>query len=216
MPIKIGLVDDHSLLRDLLATTINQYEDCRVVLQAKNGMEMISKLAEIPQPDIVIMDLDMDEMDGFAAAEWLFKNRPEIFILILTMYNSAIAMIRLLPWGIRGFLKKSIHPEELIRAIRAIVRTGDFYNSPEAAGIYKYVVPGDPKGLQVSVVLTDSEWKFLQLAGNDISYKEIATEMHVSPKTVENYRDSLFMKFNVKSRPALVAFALRSGLMRLQ
>jgi two-component system invasion response regulator UvrY len=101
------LADDHTLLRDALANLINTFEDFRVVATAGNGRELVTAIANGSKPDLVILDLNMPLMDGFETAKWLQENHPEVNSLILTMYDSEIALIRLLQVGVKGFLKKT-------------------------------------------------------------------------------------------------------------
>ena len=120
--IKIALVDDHTLLRDSLASVINSFENCKVTLLANDGKELIDKLAIGNAPDIIFLDINMPNMDGYETALWLRKNNPTIIVLILTMYDTDLVLIKLLQHGVRGFLKKDILPEELNIAIQAVLK----------------------------------------------------------------------------------------------
>src|SRR2546423_4254582 len=103
--IKIALADDHVLLRNALANLINNFTDCSVVIQANNGKELIRQVKEGVFPDIVLLDLNMPELDGHETASLLQENYPEIHVLMLTMYDSELSLIRLLQAGVKGFLK---------------------------------------------------------------------------------------------------------------
>src|SRR5580704_6426316 len=127
--IKIGLVDDHILIRDALATVINNFENCMVNLLAIHGLEMIEQLSTGNIPDLIILDLNMPQMDGYETAKWLQNNCPKTPVLILTMYDSEFALIRLLKFGVRGFLKKDIHPKELQFAIESTMTNGYYYSN---------------------------------------------------------------------------------------
>ncbi len=111
---KVLLADDHILLRDALAVLINSFAECKVIAVAGNGIEVQKKIQEGNMPDLVLLDLNMPEMDGYESARWLQGNHPEIKIITLTMYDSEIALIRLLQIGVRGFLKKR-HPSIRIK-----------------------------------------------------------------------------------------------------
>src|SRR5690242_9620881 len=118
--IKVALVDDHVLLRDALASLIENFENCHVIYQVSNGKEMIEAIdTREEKPDVVIMDLNMPEMDGYQTAKWLHRNHPGILVLMLTMYDSEIMLVRMLQTGVKGFLKKDIHPAELQFAIQS-------------------------------------------------------------------------------------------------
>src|SRR6478672_9807881 len=124
----VMLADDHILLRDALATLINSFDDYTVCGLANDGDDLLNQLNNGVKPDIILLDLNMPVLDGFDAARWIHANRPEIKILTLTMYDSEIALIRLLQIGVRGFLKKDIHPKELFNALQSVSKEGYYYS----------------------------------------------------------------------------------------
>src|SRR6478735_2443449 len=127
------LADDHILLRNALAALINTFPDFRVMNMAGDGTEVIKTIESGHVPDIAILDLNMPKMDGYDTARWLYDTHPKIKTLILTMYDSEIALIRLLQVGVRGFLKKDVHPEELKNALVSVAKDG-FYYSHQTTG----------------------------------------------------------------------------------
>ncbi|MFI5154482.1 MAG: response regulator [Chitinophagales bacterium] len=214
--IKIALVDDHILLRDALAAVVNGFDDCKISLLASHGQELIEKLKSETQADLVILDLNMPQFDGYETAKWLRLNRPDIYVLILTMYDSEIALIQLLQAGVRGFLKKDIHPAELQFAIQSVMHTGYYYSHNTAGRLVSlFKNDGLKKNSGSTINLGRNELEFLKLASTDMTYKEIALQMNLSPRTVENYRDSLFLKLNVKSRIGMAIYAIRCGIVTL-
>jgi two-component system, NarL family, invasion response regulator UvrY len=211
-PVKIALVDDHNLIRDALAFVINNFENCKVICVASNGVEFIEKLQPHELPDLVILDLNMPKMDGYEVTKWLRNNYPDIYVLILTMYDSELSLLRLLQWGARGFLKKDIHPDELKNAIELTIKTGYYYSNNAAGKMVNMLKNGELNTPLVNtIILSEHELAFLKLASTDKTYKEIAMEMNISPRTIDNYRDSLFLKLNVKSRVGLVVYAIKNG-----
>ena len=114
------MADDHVLLRNALAKLIAGFENCKIVLEVDNGRELMGQIKATDLPDVILLDLNMPGMDGFETAAWLHKHYPSIHILMLTMYDSDQALIRLLQFGVKGFLKKDIHPSELRFAIRSV------------------------------------------------------------------------------------------------
>ncbi len=155
----------------------------------------------------------MPIMDGYETAKWLAKQHPDIKIIILTMYDSEIALIRLLQVGVNGFLKKDIHPDELKIALLTIA-AGEYYYSNHStvklASLFRKKTD-NPLSLE-NAILTDKEIEFLKLASTDITYKEIAQAMHLTPRNIENYRDALFSKLEVQSRIGLVIYAVKNGI----
>jgi two-component system, NarL family, invasion response regulator UvrY len=209
LPYKIILADDHILLRDALASLINNFDAFTVTAVAGNGQEVIQALANGCQADIALMDLNMPQMDGYETAKWLAHQHPGIKIIILTMYDSEIALIRLLKAGVHGFLKKDIHPDELKNALLTVA-AGEYYYSNHTtvkiASLFR-----KPSGLQKST-LSDIEIEFLKLASTDMTYKEIAQALGMTPRHVDTYRDVLFTKLDVKSRVGLAIYAVKNGI----
>jgi len=206
---KLILADDHILLRDALSNLINNFEEFTVIAKAANGTEVIQEIENGYRADIVLMDLNMPEMDGYETAKWLTLHRPEIKIIILTMYDSEIALIRLLQAGVNGFLKKDIHPAELRNALLTVA-SGDYYYSNHTtvkiASLFR-----NQSSLERSI-LNEAEIEFLKLACTDMTYKEIAQSMRMTPRNIDAYRDSLFTKLNVRSRVGLVIYGIKNGI----
>jgi DNA-binding NarL/FixJ family response regulator len=211
--IKVALADDHILLRTALAGLIENFENCKVVCQANDGTELIKYVEEHAPPDVILLDLNMPNMDGYDTAVWLKNNMPNINILMLTMYDSEMLLIRLLKAGVRGFLKKDIHPTELKLAINTVVETGYYYSyhtTGKLANLFRLGKDNYP--LFEDAVLSDQEMHFLQLACTEMTYKEIALAMKLNPRGVDSLRDYLFAKLDVKSRVGLALLAIRKGL----
>jgi two-component system, NarL family, invasion response regulator UvrY len=214
--IKIAMVDDHALLRNALASLINSFENCKVIYEASNGKELISKIQAQTTPDIVLLDLNMPLMDGFETASWLRDNLPQVHVLMLTMYDSELVLIRLLQAGVKGFLKKDIAPTELNFAIKSVMQSGYYYSTETAgrlANLFRNST-GDSLRLQ-NAMFKDKEIEFLKLACTDLTYKEIAQSMGITPRVIDSLRDELFIKLDVKSRVGLAMVAIRNGIVTL-
>jgi two-component system, NarL family, invasion response regulator UvrY len=211
--INIAMVDDHVLLRNALASLINSFDNCHVLHQSGNGTELVEQLKRGAVPHIVLLDLNMPRMDGYETALWLQEHHSDVRVLMLTMYDSELTLIRLLQAGVKGFLKKDIHPAELKFALQAVMEAG-YYYSAHTAGKLANLFRGDKKEtlrLQ-QALLTEQEVQFLKLACTDMTYKEIAQRMHLTPRTVDILRDGLFQKLEVKSRVGLAMVTLRNGI----
>ena len=143
---------------------------------------------------------------------WMQKNHPNVHVLMLTMYDSELSLIRLLQAGAKGFLKKDIHPDELKFAIQSVMQSG-YYYSNHTTGKLVNLFRNQPEGnisLQ-KAMLTDQEVEFLKLACTDLTYKEVAQRMGLNPRSVDSLRDQLFTKLDVKSRVGLAMVAIRHG-----
>lgn len=211
--IKVALADDHVLLRNALAALINNFDECNVINQSNNGKEMITAVAEGNIPHVAILDLNMPVMNGFETAEWMHKNFPQVHVLMLTMYDSELSLIRLLQTGVKGFLKKDIHPSELKFAILSVVQSGYYYSNHttgKLANLFRNNKEGN-MNLQ-NVLLSEQDVVFLKLACSDLTYKEIAEKMDLNPRSIDTLRDHLFVKLDVKSRVGLAMVAIRNGI----
>lgn len=210
---KVILADDHVLLRDALATLIDSFEECKIIAVASNGKELVKLIGSGKIPDIVVLDLNMPEMDGYETAGWVQKHFPTIKILILTMYDSEIALIRLLQVGVRGFLKKDIHPFELKNALLSVAADGYYYahNTTGKLASFFQKNHGNKSSIE-KAMLTEHDIEFLKMASTDMTYKEIAQAMNITPRAIDGYRDSLFDKLDVKSRVGLAIYAVKNGI----
>lgn len=212
--IKVAMADDHLLLRNALASLIDSFGDCKVIYHAGTGKELIEKISIGPVPHVVILDLNMPEMDGYETAEWMQQNLPETHVLMLTMYDSELSLIRLLQIGVKGFLKKDVHPDELKFAIHSVMLSGYYYSNHTTGKLVNlFRNKADRFNSVQKAMLSDDEIRFLKFTCSDLTYKEIAQKMDLNPRSVDTLRDQLFIKLDVKSRVGLVMVAIRNGIM---
>lgn len=213
---KIVLVDDHSLLRNGLAELVKS-QGHTVLFEADNGKDYLTKLDKKNLPDIVLMDINMPEMDGFETANWIKANHPEIKVLALSMYDNETSIIRMLKCGAKGYILKDSEPAELKAAIHALMDKG-FYYSDLVSGKLMHAInklDDESDGLKSLAPLNDRETEFLKLACSELTYKEIADKMFVSPRTIDGYRDALFEKLQLKTRVGLVLYAIKNGIVNV-
>lgn len=207
--ISIALVDDHRLFRNALATLINNYDGCTVIIEARNGNELVKTITAGVIPDVVLLDLNMPEMDGYETAGWIQAKYPQIYVLMLTMYDTELTMIRLLQSGVRGFLKKDVTPSELRFAINSVVQCGYYYTNTTTGKLINLFRKSEEQSAMMKSILSDTELRFLRLVCSERTYKEIANEMNLNPRAVDNIRDNLFERLEVRSRVGLVMYAIR-------
>jgi DNA-binding NarL/FixJ family response regulator len=212
--IKVAMVDDHVLLRNALSSLINNSGKCKVIFEASNGKELIAQLENKNFPNVVILDVNMPEMNGHETAAYLQQHFPEIKVLMLTMYDSDLALIRLLKAGVKGFMKKDIHPNELLAAIESVHEFGYYYSaqtSSKLAGLFR-----NSQDQQLDkVMLTEIEIDFLKYACSELTYKEIAGNLKMNPRAIDGMRDNLFTKLDVKSRVGLAMYAIKHGVVSI-
>jgi DNA-binding NarL/FixJ family response regulator len=213
---KIILADDHVLLRDALAGLIDNFDEFTVIAKVANGIELTDTISAGTKPDILLMDLNMPKMDGYDTARWIAKHHRDVKMVVLTMYDTEVAMIRMLQIGVCGFLKKDIHPEELKRALLAVA-AGEYYYSNDTtikiASLFRKKTGG--KFPLETMILNENEIEFLKLAATDMTYKEIAAAMGLTPRYIDSYRDNLFTKLDVQSRVGLAIYAIKTGIVTL-
>ncbi|HWB24233.1 MAG TPA: response regulator transcription factor [Chitinophagaceae bacterium] len=210
---KVALVDDHALLRNGLASVIDNSEGYEVVFEADNGKHFIEQLKKNRKPDIVLLDITMPEMDGFETAEWIKNNEPGIKVLVLSMMDNDTSIIRMLKYGARGYILKDSKPDVLRSALRDIAEKGFFFNELVSGRLVHLANQGgDDKN---AISLSDKETDFLKFCCTEKSYKEIADAMRITPRAVEALRSNLFEKLETLSRVGLVMYAIRNGIVKI-
>ena len=207
------LIDDHSLLRNGLATLVQNLGHT-VLFESDNGKQFIEKLNPKSPPDLVLLDINMPEMDGYETANWLKQHHPDIRILALSMYDNETAIIRMLKCGAKGYILKDSEPAELKAAIDDVMNKGFYYSDLVSGKLIHAIskMEEDENGLKTGIHLNDRETAFLKWACTEMTYKEIADKMFLSPRTIDGYRDALFEKLNLKTRVGLVIYAIKSGI----
>jgi DNA-binding NarL/FixJ family response regulator len=213
----IALVDDHVLLRTGLANLINNITGYRVLFEADNGLDFIKQIKPRHAPDIVLLDITMPQMNGYETAQWIRINLPESKVLVLSMMENDLAIIKMLKLGAKGFILKDSKPKVFIEALNGVRDTGFYLNDLVNTRMLHYVnndgeSKKDGRKSSPGAVLTEREMTFLKYACTEKSHKEIAAEMFVSPRTIDSYRDSLFEKLGVTSRVGLVLYAIKNGI----
>ncbi len=212
----IVLTDDHVLLRNGLASLVKSLGH-EVYFEANNGKDLIAKLNPEKIPDIILLDINMPEMDGYETASWLKEIHPEIKVLALTMYDNENAIIRMLNCGAKGYILKDSDPDELELAIDSMMAKGHYYT--EMVNNKLLIALGkqeeEKNELKILLNLNDKEKHFLELCCTELTYKEIAEKMFISHRTVDNYRDVLFEKLHLKTRVGLVMFAIKNGIVTI-
>ena len=201
------VVDDHTLLSQAIAQMVNNFENFRVVATCKNGNDLVQKISSgnALKPEVVLMDVNMPIMNGIEATEWLAKHKPEIKVLALSVENDDNSILRMIKAGAVGYLLKDSEKSVLEKALNETISNG-YYHTREVANLLVRSLTKEENTIQ----LKEKEITFLKLACTELTYKEIADKMYLSPKTIDGYRDSLFSKLNVKNRVGLVIYAVKN------
>jgi DNA-binding NarL/FixJ family response regulator len=212
--IRVILADDHTVVRRGLKAVLGTAKDIEVIGEAKNGREAIV-LAERFKPDVVVMDLDMDEMSGADALKEIVAKGLPCRVLVLTMHSEEEYLVPLLESGAAGYLVKSVADRELVDAVRAVAH-GDMYVRQSAAHVLaRRLTRKDPAQAERDRYdkLTDRERDVLRYIAQGYSAPEIGEKLFISPKTVDTYKQRIHEKMGLAHRSDYVQLALRLGLL---
>ncbi len=216
MKTTIAIVDDHELVAQALSGLIQRYEEYEVIYEVNNGKELIRSIQLNRVPDIVLLDINMPEMNGYETALWLKKNYPIVKVVALSMHNEEDAVIKMLRNGACAYLLKGCKPRELKQTLDEVVQKGRSYNEFVTEKLVKSLNPETPQNPQELLGIIDREMEFIKWAcDGDLTYTDIADKMYVSPRTVDGYRESVFQKMKVKTRVGMVVEAIRIKLVVL-
>jgi len=205
--VKIAIADDHELFRNGVCDIINSFRNCRVIMQASDGKDLIDQLsiAEV-LPDVCIIDINMPVLNGYDTLVELKKKFSSLKVITLTMHTEKFVLQKLVQLGADGYIIKNISPSFLETAIRSVIKNGFYFYSPEKNEVV------NKTEIKVAPAINAGEMEFLKLCGRQLSYEEIATIMNVSPRTINSYQYTLTNKLKVKNRFGLAMFAKDIGL----
>jgi DNA-binding NarL/FixJ family response regulator len=212
--IRVILADDHAVVRAGLRAVLGAAPDIDVIGEASNGTEAV-QLAGTLDPDVVVMDLTMDGMDGATATREIVGKHLRARVLVLTMHAEEDYLIPVLEAGAAGYLMKNAADRDLVDAVRTVAR-GDMFIRPSAAKILAQgVTKKDPLNADRTRFerLTDREQNVLRLTAQGYSAPEIGERLFISPKTVDTYKQRIGDKLGLTHRAEYIAFALKLGLL---
>ena len=210
---KILVADDHPIVRSGLKKVLDAQSDLEVVAEARDGAEAVKKaLAE--DVDVAILDVAMPKTTGIQAAEQLRKRKPELKLLMLSMYDSEQFLFESLRAGASGYVLKSEADHDIVDAVRRTVRGQSFLYPSAVSTLVKDVVERGGTDDPEFDVLTARELQVLKLIAEANTSKEIATELSISVKTVERHRQNILDKLGMSDRVELTRYAIRRGLIQ--
>src|SRR6266404_2473016 len=209
--IRVIVCDDHALFREGVKTILNAQPDIEVIGEAGDGKEAVV-LAQRLYPDVVLMDISMPVLKGFEAARRIKKLRPDIHVLILTVYDDEDMVARCLDAGASGYVLKDSPPAQLIYAIQAVSR-GQQYMSPRVlTGLVREYIAHPTEHKTGYDLLSDREREILVLLAEGIALKDIAQRLNLSVKTVDAHKYNLMRKLDLHDRSELIRYAIRKRL----
>ncbi|MED3476393.1 response regulator transcription factor [Bacillus thuringiensis] len=214
MKIKVLLVDDHTVVLKGLAFFLSTQKDLELVGEANNGKEALVKVGET-NPDVILMDLYMPEMDGVEATAYIKKEYPNVKVIVLTSFSDQAHVLPALRAGASGYILKDVEPDQLVEAIRSAYK-GNIQLHPDIANaLLSQTLPVEEKEEEHSIqvdVLTARENEVLQLLAKGMSNKEIASVLVITEKTVKAHVSSILSKLNLSDRTQAALYAVKNGI----
>jgi two-component system, NarL family, invasion response regulator UvrY len=206
---KIGLIDDHTLIRNAIKSLIDNIRGFKVIIDAINGRDFLEKIDPLNLPDIVLIDVNMPIMNGFETAEYLQNHYPNIKKIALTIENDETSILKMLRAGVVGYILKDSEPKYLKKAIEAVRDHGFFHDELVTKTL---IASLKSEKVQETVEFIGRELEFIKWACTDLTYREIAVKMNIATRTVDGYRDNVFIKLEITSRVGLVLYAFKNGI----
>jgi DNA-binding NarL/FixJ family response regulator len=215
-PIKVLIVDDHTLFRRGIAAVLSSQPDLKVVGEASDGLDAIKKAKEIA-PDVVLMDLNMPRCNGLEATQALQTEMPQVNILVLTVSDNESDLFTAMKFGARGYILKNAEPDELTHAIFHIARGGVIVSPLMATKLlteFKDLRTGpETESVQeANSVLSPREGEVLQLVAKGATNKEIGESLFISENTVKTHLQNIMEKLHLANRSQAAAYAVEKGL----
>ena len=215
-PIRVIIADDHAILRDGFETLFKKQKDMELVGEAENGKEVLELAARL-KPDVVIMDIKMPVMDGIEATKILTEKYPAIGIIALTMFDEDNLIIDMLEAGAKGYMVKNASKEEIIEAVKAVHKQNMYYCRHTSTRLIQIIAKSkfNPYKKTSKPEFTAKEIEIIKLICEGFSNKEIASNLHLSIRTIEGHRESVHEKINVKNTAGIVVYAIKNGIYKI-
>jgi DNA-binding NarL/FixJ family response regulator len=205
---KITIVDDHNLFRNGLKFIMEDMDDVEVIAEASNGQEFL-EILDVIDTDLVLMDISMPVMNGVEATRTALEKKPDLNILVLTMFGEDAYYNTMIELGVKGFLLKDAENQELKDGIRTILKGGTYFSQELLLNLIKHRSEND------SVILTRREQEVLALICKGYSNSQISEELHISQRTVERHRSNLLLKTESNNSISLVVYAIKNNLVSI-
>ncbi len=209
--IDILIVDDHAVLRQGVAQVLESQKDMHVVAQAASGEEAL-KLARSHNPDVILMDIKMPDMDGVEATRLILSENPNANILILSMYRKDDYFFQAIDVGAKGYLLKEVEMEELISAVRKVASGESVIDSSLTSRVFARLRGENSQQASGGLDLAERDLDILKLVAKGLSNQEISEKVFVSEKTVRNRLSMIFKQHKLKNRTEAALFAMKHGL----
>jgi len=203
----VVIVDDHLLFSQSLKFLINSFENFNVIESYENGKEFTSNINNLSEDaiDLVLLDVNMPILDGLETMKWIKEFKPNLKVIALSVNDDEETIIKMIKNGARGYLLKDTSPDIFYEAMKSVIDNGYFFTEL-VSGLLVNRIDNQNSNL----IFKPKELEFIKYACTEKTYKEIANEMCLSPKTIDGYRENLFAKLEIKTRIGLVLYAIKN------
>ena len=211
--IRVLIADDHALLREGFRVMLSKHTEIEFAGEAENGRELI-KLTELLKPDIVFTDIQMPVMDGVEATRILSARCPDTKVIALTIHDQDNLIVDMLEAGARGYLLKNTPKQDIVDAIHSVYQNETYYCRHTSSKLAKMIATSkfNPRKKKELHHFSEREKEVIRLICREFSNKEIASQLGLSVRTIEGYRENIQEKMEVHSTAGMVVFAIRKGI----
>ena len=213
MAVNVMITDDHSMIREGLKQLLELEGDFKVIAEAADGVECISKLEEVT-PDVLLLDINMPNMNGLEVLQKMKEKRIKVKVLVLTIHSEVEYLLKAVDIGVNGYLLKDSESAELKKAINAVVN-GENYIQPSLIPVLNAKMIDRDKDTVKIESLTKRELEVLKNLSYGMYNKEIAEKLDISERTVKNHISNIFKKIEVTDRTQAAVFAIRNNLITI-
>lgn len=209
--LKLALADDHKMVTDSLSVFLIRNLNCSISFIAKNGNELLQKLTS-KNADILILDINMPEMDGLEALKLIKTKNPTQKVLVMSMYNDEVLLMKLVKLRVNGFLSKSVSGKELLRAIHEVQERGHYFTERMIEAVYLNSNEDDnqKKKIEFYAELDETDLSIMRMMCKEYSTKEMADELCLSIRSIEGRRKRMLKKIGVKNQAGIIIYAIKN------
>lgn len=212
--LRIAITDDHTLFRKSLKLLINSFTDMQVLVEASNGIDLLDKL-KVTEVDILLLDLQMPEMDGFITCQEVRKIHPKIKILVLTLMNEVDTIKRVVKMGVQGYFTKNTPPKELENAIWKLKDDGFYFEKNMASVIDAILLDKELDIDTKEIQFTERELEIITLTAQGLKAKEIADTLFISTKTVNTHKQNIQNKYGFDTMMSAILYCVDKDIINL-
>ncbi|WP_090000209.1 response regulator transcription factor [Chryseobacterium taichungense] len=212
--LRIAITDDHTLFRKSLGLLINSFKNMEVVVEASNGIQLLKKL-ETNQVDVLLLDLQMPEMDGFETCQKIKELYPNIKTLVLTLMNETDTIKRVVKMGVQGYFTKNTPPKELEDAIWKLEENG-FYFEKSLASVINEILDNLETNIEdKEIQFTERELEIITLTAQGLKSKDVADTLHISTKTVNTHKQNIQNKYNFDNMMTAILYCVKQKIIKI-